>query len=182
MILPALFLALVALAATAPVAASSASIRVDVSDQKLELREAGRVVKIYRVSTSRYGIGNRQLSNKTPLGKHVIAKKIGDDAPSGTVFKNRARLKRKVEVNRSKTEPTKEDLVTTRILWLRGLEPGVNSGKRVDTFHRLIYIHGTPDEGFIGKPASHGCVRMKNAEVIDLYRRVEEGTPVEIVE
>jgi lipoprotein-anchoring transpeptidase ErfK/SrfK len=69
-------------------------------------------------------------------------------------------------------------LITTRILWLRGLEPGRNSGKRVDSFRRFIYIHGTPDEGLIGTPASHGCIRMKNADVLELFDRVEVGTPV----
>jgi hypothetical protein len=158
-------------------AAGDASIRVSVSRQTLTFLERNKPVKTYPVSTSKYGVGNKQLSNRTPLGRHQVAKKIGAGVPELTVFKNRVAAGRLNHVNLTH-EPVRQDLITSRILWLRGLEPGVNSGKRVDSFHRFIYIHGTADEGLIGTPASHGCIRMKNRDVIELFDRVEEGTPV----
>jgi hypothetical protein len=154
-------------------------LRVSVANQTLSVVRGTQVVKVYPVSTSKYGTGGRQLSNKTPLGRHVIAKKIGAGAPPLTVFKNRAAVGRLSRVNLTR-EPVKQDLVTSRILWLKGLEPGVNLGKRVDSFHRFIYIHGTADEGLIGTPASHGCIRMKNRDVMELFDLVDVGTPVTI--
>ena len=155
-------------------------LKVSISEQKLFLLRDDRIIREYSVSTSKYGAGSRQLSNQTPLGKHVIAKKIGADAPLLAIFRNRIQTGEIAKPNLSKI-PVTDDLITTRILWLRGLEPGVNSGKRVDSFHRLIYIHGTPEEGLIGAPGSHGCIRMKNRDVADLFDRVETGAPVEIV-
>ena len=160
--------------------AGIAELKVMVSEQKLLVVRDGRPEKEYPVSTSRYGTGSRQLSNQTPLGKHLIAKKIGSGAPLFSIFRNRVPTGKIAKANRSK-KPVSEDLITTRILWLRGLEPGLNQGRRVDSFHRLIYIHGTPDEGLIGTPSSHGCIRMKNRDVVDLYDRVDAGTPVEIL-
>jgi lipoprotein-anchoring transpeptidase ErfK/SrfK len=171
--------AFLALVIPSPASAGDVSLRVSVSRQQLFVVSAGKVLKTYPISTSKYGTGNKQLSNKTPLGRHAVAKKIGAGMPPLTVFKNRVAVGRLNRVDLTR-EPVKQDLVTSRILWLKGLEPGINSGKRVDSFHRFIYIHGTPDEGLIGTPASHGCVRMKNADVMDLFDRVEEGTPVTI--
>ncbi len=168
---------LLALTVTSPVLAGDVSLRVSVSKQQLSVIKDGKILKVYPVSTSKYGVGNKQLSNKTPLGRHAIAKKVGAGMPVLTVFKNRVAVGRLNRVNLTR-EPVKQDLVTTRILWLKGLESGVNSGKRVDSFHRFIYIHGTPDEGLIGTPASHGCVRMKNHDVMELFDRVDVGTPV----
>lgn len=110
----------------------------------------------------------------------MIAKKIGDGAAPLTVFRDRKATPRVAAVN-IKGVPTGEDLVTTRILWLTGIEKGKNRGPGIDSFKRTIYIHGTPDEGLVGRPASHGCVRMKNRDVIELYEAVPVGTPVEIL-
>lgn len=152
-------------------------IVVDVAQQRLYLRENGRTLKSYPVSTARNGIGYALDSNKTPLGLHEIAKKIGAEAKELTIFKARVNTGQLAERNAENAG----DLVTSRILWLRGLEPGVNAGGDVDSFNRYIYIHGTPEEHLIGKPVSHGCVRMKNADVIALFDLVEEGMPVYIV-
>lgn len=158
-------------------AAEDLRLEVIVSQQKMILFEGGRPVREYAVSTSSYGVGNRLSSNKTPLGRHRIAKKIGEGAPLGAIFKSRVFTGKASAINLS-DRPGLEDRVTTRILWLEGLEKGVNRGGRVDSFRRCIYIHGTPDEGLIGRPASHGCIRMKNREVIELFDRVPLGTPV----
>lgn len=157
--------------------ASDISIRVSVARQKLYLVRDGRQVRVYDISTSKYGTGNKLGSLQTPLGRHRIARKIGAGAPLNTIFRNRVDLHRIASVDRT-LEGAPEDLITTRILWLAGLERGLNQGGRIDSFRRLIYIHGTPSEGLIGRPASNGCVRMRNQDVIDLFDRVAVGTPV----
>lgn len=158
-----------------------ATIVVDISEQQLYLHEGNKphtynMVKSYPVSTSKYGIGSQAGSNKTPLGRHHIEKKIGDGAPPGMIFKGRQNTGKIAKID---AEGTK-DLVTTRIMWLKGLEPGKNSGRGIDSYQRYIYIHGTAEEYKIGQPASHGCVRMYNSDVIDLFNRVKEGTEVYI--
>ncbi len=160
--------------------AQGSYLRVFISKQAMGLYRDGKFVKGYLVSTSKYGVGNRQKSNQTPLGRHRIAKKIGAGAPAGAIFKNRVNSGKVAAINSSQA-PSAEDFVTTRILWLEGLDPGANKGRRVDSFHRFIYIHGTPDEGLIGRPASHGCIRMKNKDVSELFNLVNVGTPVEIL-
>lgn len=157
--------------------AAEVSLKVSVSEQKMDLLRDGRKVRSYDISTSKYGTGNQLGSLKTPLGRHRIARKIGDGAPIHTIFRNRVNLRRTAAVDRT-LKGAPEDLVTTRILWLEGLEKGRNKGGRIDSFRRLIYIHGTPSEGLIGRPASNGCVRMRNRDVIDLFDRVAVGTPV----
>lgn len=154
---------------------------VDVSEQQLLLLKNGTVVKSYPVSTSVYGIGNKSGSDKTPLGAHRISEKIGAGAPIGAVFRSRVHTGEVAPLYTDQTD-VKDDLVTTRILWLNGLEPGINKGKGIDSHARCIYIHGTQEEGLIGKPASHGCVRMKNQDVVDLFDLVSVGTLVEIQE
>ncbi|MCG3176562.1 MAG: hypothetical protein MOGMAGMI_01520 [Candidatus Omnitrophica bacterium] len=172
----------VAALAVQPAAATAAerpglSLKVSVSAQTMTLYEGRRAVRTYPISTSKYGTGNKLGSLKTPLGRHRIARKIGGGAPLNTVFRNRVNTRVRARIDRtSKGAP--EDLVTTRILWLEGLERGVNRGGRIDSFRRLIYIHGTPSEGLIGKPASNGCIRMTNEDVAELYDRVDVGTPV----
>jgi lipoprotein-anchoring transpeptidase ErfK/SrfK len=155
-------------------------IIVDISEQKLYLhcnyRNGKKEVKIYPVSTSKYGIGSEAGSNKTPLGLHTIENKIGYDAAPNTIFKARRNTGRKAIINK----PGSGDLVTSRIMWLKGLEPGKNSGRGIDSYRRYIYIHGTGEENKIGEIASHGCIRMYNTDVIDLFDRVDEGTTVEI--
>ena len=150
---------------------------VAIGAQRLYLMQDGRLLKAYPVSTSAFGPGNQEGSNQTPLGLHRIKQKIGDDAPAGMVFKSRKATGRVAEII-SEPRDIPEDDVTTRIMWLDGLEPGANQGGKVDSYKRFIYIHGTPEEGLIGRPASHGCVRMYNNDVIDLYSKLPEGTLV----
>jgi len=155
------------------------AIIIDVSEQKLYLIKGEEIVRSYPVSTSKYGTGNKKGSNKTPLGTHIIAKKIGEGAKIGAIFKFRKNSGKIAEIYTDATDIQK-DLITTRILWLKGIEPGVNQGEGIDSYNRCIYIHGTPEEGLIGRPASSGCIRMKNKDVIELFELVLQGTLVEI--
>ncbi len=157
-------------------------IVVDVGDQRLYLFEQGRLQAVYPVSTAEQGTGNREGSLQTPLGLHRVADKIGADAPMGMIFRGRRPTGDIAEILTGAEERAARDDVTSRILWLDGLEPGVNQGGEVDSKRRYIYIHGTPEEGRIGRPASHGCVRMTNADVIALFDRVEIGALVDIIE
>jgi L,D-transpeptidase YbiS len=145
------------------------AIRISVRKQQLVLRAGRKKLAEYAISTSRFGLGSEEGSFKTPLGKFRIAEKIGDGMPLGTVFKSRRPVKATKKALRD------EDLVMTRILWLHGLEPG-----NANTHARYIYIHGTNHEEKIGLPDSHGCVRMKNADLVELFDTVTEGTSVEI--
>ncbi len=144
-------------------------IHVSVSDQRLDLRHNGKLVRSFPVSTSRFGLGTVEGSLKTPLGKFRIAQKIGHDQPSGTIFRARVPLRSEDPL------PDTEDWITSRILWLDGVEE-----ENANTHDRYIYIHGTRHEDKMGTPDSHGCIRMRNADVIELFGLVEEGTPVEI--
>ena len=121
------------------------------------------------MSTSKYGIGNEIGSNKTSLGLHRIKEKIGDKAKEGTVFKGGKITNQIVKIYKDETD-LYEDFVITRILKLEGLEKGKNKCGNVDTEKRKIYIHGTPEEGLISKPSSHGCIQMKNKDIIELYK------------
>lgn len=152
---------------------------VSIAAQRLYLMQSGRLLKTYPVSTSAFGPGAREGSNQTPPGLHRIKQMIGEGAPSGMVFKARKPTGRIAEIIKDPIDVPEDD-VTTRVMWLEGLEPGVNQGGKVDSYKRYIYIHGTPEEGLIGRPASHGCVRMLNADVIDLFARLGEGTLVYI--
>jgi hypothetical protein len=147
-----------------------------VSSQKLSLFEAGKFVKKFPCSTSRFGIGQIEGSNCTPLGLHRIAEKIGGGAPAGTVFKSR-------EVVGHTSQPEFADAkITTRILWLEGLEPGFNQGGNVDSHRRYIYIHGTGDQKSIGTPASHGCIHLADGDLVFLFDLLPGGTLVWIAE
>lgn len=152
---------------------------VSIAAQRLYLMQEGRLFKTYPVSTSAFGPGALEGSNQTPLGLHRIRAMIGAGAPLGMVFKARKPTGRIAEIIKEPIDVPEDD-VTTRIMWLEGLEPGVNQGGKVDSYKRFIYIHGTPEEGLIGRPASHGCVRMYNADVIDLFDRLGEGALVYI--
>ena len=154
---------------------------VDVSAQQLYLYQQGELLGQWQVSTAEKGTGNREHSFQTPLGAHRIAQKIGNGATPGTIFRGR---ENSGEVATIYTDQTRspEDYVTTRILWLEGLEPGINLGAGIDSYQRYIYIHGTPEEGRIGSPASKGCIRMRNADVIALYSQLKSGTLVYIQE
>ena len=157
------------------------AIIISVKEQRLFVITNAEVSHQYAVSTSKYGIGNEAGSNRTPLGTHRICSKIGAGAPVGMVFRVRRPTGRIARIYTDETD-AEEDFVTTRILRLEGLEPGVNRGEGIDSYARFIYIHGTPEEGLIGRPSSHGCIRMKNRDVVELFNIVKEGTLVEIQE
>lgn len=144
---------------------------VSVKDQTMLLTKNGIPVKAYRVSTSKFGIGNTRNSKKTPLGKMEIARKIGGGSRSGTVFKSRRKTGEVLKPNAPGRDP-----IVTRIMWLKG-----NEYRNRYTYGRYIYIHGTPEEHTIGRPASYGCIRMKSSDIIDLYRRVGLGAEVKII-
>ena len=150
---------------------------VDIISQKMFLLNKGTVYKEYLISSSSYGTGSRENSFQTPLGKHIIYKKIGNNLPINAILKGR---KWNGAIANIISDPidTEYDHVTSRILWLDGLELGINKGSDVDSRTRYIYIHGTAEEGLLGKPASDGCIRMYNTEVIELFDLVEEGIQV----
>lgn len=158
----------------------STFIYVSIKYQKLYLIKNQKVVKKYPVSTSSYGIGNKFNSNQTPLGLHTIKRKIGDDVPFGGLFYSRVYSGRVSSIYTNKEKSLTDD-VTSRILWLHGEETGINRGRDIDSYKRYIYIHGTSEEGYIGEPASHGCIRMKNSDVIELFESVDEEVPVIIL-
>jgi len=141
------------------------------SEQTLHLLRGRSSVAAFPVSTSRFGFGSEGGSRKTPTGRFRICQKIGAEMPANTVFKGRQPLTE--ECVNWVLEP---DLITSRILWLEGLDPS-----NANTRDRYIYIHGTNQEHLIGEPASHGCVRMRNADVIELFDLVRTGTEVEIL-
>ena len=147
---------------------------IDIASQSLRFIERGNLKRTFQISTATNGAGCRENSGCTPLGWHRIAEKIGDNQPLGTVFKGR----RAVGLAPLLSSAQNDDLITSRILWLTGLQPGVNAGGNVDSYSRYIYIHGTAQEQLIGAPVSHGCVRMVNDDVIDLFDRVDETTVV----
>ncbi|MEA3211846.1 MAG: hypothetical protein QOE70_4903 [Chthoniobacter sp.] len=145
-------------------------IRIHVPSQTLDLLdEAGEIVRCYAISTSRFGLGSEPGSYKTPTGCFRIAERIGDGAAPGEIFISRERT------GKFGQEGDPKDHVQTRILWLEGVEP-----ENANTKERYIYIHGTNAETQLGTPASYGCVRMQNLDMIDLHDRVTVGTEVEI--
>lgn len=159
-------------------------IIVDVNKQELYLVNNEKIIAEYKVSTGFSGTDSNATINslKTPIGLHKITKKIGDSCKIGTIFKGKKNTKKieKVIVNKKDLSPKMIDRVLTRVLVLEGKEPGINSGKNkdgviVDSHYRGIYIHGTNNEAQIGEPVSHGCIRMKNKDVIELYNRVKVG-------
>lgn len=152
---------------------------VSVDEQKLFVFEAGERVQEYPVSTSRFGTGSVEESYKTPGGAHRVYARIGDAHPKAEIFRGR---KPTGEIGRIITsfERGGEDAISSRILQLRGLDAGINLGSGIGTLERNIYIHGTLEEGLIGTPASIGCVRMKNDDIIELCERVPVGALVRI--
>ncbi len=155
-------------------------IYVSIKQQKLYHIQHDSIIKEYVISSSAYGIGSASGSNKTPIGLHKIREKHGEKTPINGRMTGRVFLGNIATIYTDETK-SKTDDVTSRILWLEGLEKGKNKGEGIDSFKRYIYIHGTSEEGRLGKPASHGCIRMKNKEVIDLYKLVEVGTLVLIL-
>lgn len=156
-------------------------IEVSIADQRLRLYEQGNIVMDVLVSTASKGPGEIRGSEQTPRGWHTIRAKIGAGTPLNSVFKGR-RLTGEIYTPQLRELDTGRDWILTRILWLSGLEPGRNRLGNVDTMRRYIYIHGTPDEEPMGIPASHGCIRMRNEDLIELFERVPVGTPVLIGE
>ena len=157
--------------------AENAHIEVDISEQRLYLIENSLIKASYPISTSKYGEGSIENSFKTPLGEHSIKEMIGEEAEINTIFTSRINTKRSATII-DQFEDTDNDYVTSRIIWLDGEEEGFNKGGNVDSFRRYIYIHGTHEEGLIGTKASHGCIRMFNYDVIELFNLVNIGTKV----
>lgn len=174
-LLPELYNRLVRIVGNVP----STMLHVSIADQQMHLIENGLIVRTYAVSTSRYGMGNLEGSYKTPPGIHRIRDKIGGSAPSGRIFRDR------MDTGEEWQEGiTGENLILSRIMRLEGLEEGINrgtdQGKNIDSYERYIYIHGTNKESQIGTPLSHGCVCMKNDDIIELFDRIAEDTIVVI--
>ena len=143
------------------------SIHISVAKQRLSLKRGRSTQSSYPISTSKYGIGSEEGSMKTPVGRFRIAEKIGAGNPTTTAYKSRQPVRASAKTLQA------EDLVMSRIIWLDGLEP-----ENANTFDRYIYIHGTNHEEQIGERASHGCIRMRNADVAELFDLVEVNTPV----
>jgi lipoprotein-anchoring transpeptidase ErfK/SrfK len=145
---------------------------ISVPEQRMVLLDQGVVMATYPVSTSKFGLGDFPGSNRTPLGEMEIAEKIGGSAPSGAVFKDRRRTGEVIAPDTPGRDP-----IVSRILWLRGLQ-----AQNARAHDRTIYIHGTPEERNIGRPASYGCVRMRSSDVINLFEIVGRGARVSIVD
>ena len=162
-------------------AADPLLVRIDLAAQVLELRSGAAVLARYPVSTAASGPGERRGSGGTPRGRHRIRLKIGGDCPPNAVFVGRRPTGELYSPALAAAEPGR-DWILGRILWLTGAEPGRNRGGEVDTLRRYIYIHGCPDAEPMGTPRSHGCIRMRNADLLALFDRVPQGTAVDIVE
>ena len=157
-------------------------IRISIPAQTLALLDdAGRIVRSYVVSTATNGPGERRGSHCTPRGRHIVRAKIGAGAAPNTVFVGRRPTGEVWSPELAAQHPGR-DWILTRILWLSGCEPGFNRLGEVDTMRRYIYIHGSPDAVPMGVPGSIGCVRMRNAEIIELFDLVPAGTPVDLVD
>ncbi|MCF7734423.1 MAG: L,D-transpeptidase [Akkermansiaceae bacterium] len=144
---------------------------ISVRDQRMLLVHDGKPVKTYKISTSKFGVGDRPRSNCTPLGRMVVQSKIGDGVRSGTVFKARRPTGEVIKPNAPGRDP-----IVSRILWLKGTQ-----SQNRNAFRRFIYIHGTPEEKRLGAPASYGCIRMASRDIIDLFNRVGYGADVFII-
>lgn len=156
-------------------------IRISLPAQTLELFAAnGELLRRYSVSTAEKGAGEQRGSFCTPRGKHIIRAKIGAGAAANTVFVRRRPTGELWSDELAAAQPDR-DWILTRILWLSGCEPGKNRLGEVDTMRRYIYIHGSPDTVPMGVPASHGCIRMRNADIIELFELVPPYTVVEII-
>lgn len=156
-------------------------IEISIPQQRLRLLDdAHGLLAEYAVSTAANGAGENKNSGCTPRGRHVVRARIGAGMPAGTVFVGR-RPTGEVWTPHLSVQFPQRDWILTRILWLSGCEPGVNRLGNCDSMQRFIYIHGTPDSEPMGVPRSHGCIRMRNSDVIALFERVPAGTPVNIV-
>ncbi len=157
-------------------------IEVSLAKQTLKLfDDTGNLMREYVVSTSKNGAGEQCDSDCTPRGRHIIRVKIGAGLALNTVFVGRRPTGETYTSELGESQPER-DWILTRILWLSGCEPGFNRMQQVDTMRRYVYIHGTSDEEGIGQPVSHGCIRMRNRDVVELFDQVPLGTPVDVVE
>jgi lipoprotein-anchoring transpeptidase ErfK/SrfK len=154
-------------------------IRVSIPGQTLTLYEGDTPLRTYSVSTAAKGAGEIENSEQTPRGRHIVRARIGAGAPARSVFRGRRPTGEVWSAALSEAHPTR-DWILSRILWLSGTEPGRNRLGNCDSMRRYIYIHGTPDSEPMGVPASHGCIRMRNEDVIELFDLVPAYTPVEI--
>lgn len=148
-------------------------IYVDINKQKLFLLDNRVTIKKYNISTSKRGVGNKSNSLQTPIGLHKIKSKYGQGVPIGGILDHRKFNGEIASINLDTTS-TAIDIICTRVIRIIGLEDGVNKGGDVDTYLRKIYLHGTNEEGLIGKESSHGCIRMKNQDIVDLFDRVKK--------
>ncbi|MEQ1629531.1 MAG: L,D-transpeptidase [Gallionella sp.] len=157
------------------------NIKIHLATQRLELfDESGALLRSYAVSTAKQGMGERSGSYCTPRGRHIVRAKIGQGSPAGTVFVGRRATGELYTPELGERFPER-DWILTRILWLSGCEVGYNRLGACDTMRRYIYIHGTPDSVTLGVPGSHGCIRMANADLIELFDLVSAGITVEII-
>ena len=157
-------------------------IKIDISRQELDLLyDNNSLLKRYRISSAKNGVGERNGSFCTPRGRHIVRAKIGADQPLNAVFVERRPTGEIYSPDLAGRFPGR-DWILSRILWLSGCEPGFNRMGQVDTMRRAIYIHGTPEGAEMGKPGSHGCIRMRNQDVVELFDLVPIRTLVEICE
>lgn len=157
-------------------------IKVNIATQQVELcDDAGQVLRRYAISTALKGAGEVSGSFCTPRGRHIIRAKIGTGCPENSVFVRR-RPTGEIYTPEQGAQFPERDWILTRILWLSGCEVGINRLGKSDTMRRYIYIHGTPDSEPVGVSGSHGCIRMHNADLLELYEAVPAGTSVEIIE
>ncbi len=157
-------------------------LHIDLATQELSLlQDDGVLLRRYPISSAANGPGEQAGSYCTPRGRHIVRARIGADCPINTVFKARRPTGEIYCPELGQEQPTR-DWILTRILWLSGQEPGFNRLGPCDSMRRYIYIHGTPDETFEQAPRSHGCIRMRNADLIELFEQIPAGTPVEIRE
>lgn len=156
-------------------------IEINISSQYIDYYDDNEILSMrYSVSTSRNGPGEREGSFCTPRGRHIVRARIGAGQPVNTVFVGRRPTGEIYTPELGRKFPDR-DWILTRILWLSGCQPGFNRLGQVDTMRRYVYIHGSPDSVEMGKPGSIGCIRMRNADILDLFERVSPGTPVEII-
>lgn len=157
-------------------------LRINLATQELDLLDdSGAVLRRYPISSAANGPGEASGSYCTPRGQHLVRAKIGAGQAINTVFKARRPTGEVYSPELGATEPER-DWILTRILWLSGKEPGYNRLGTRDSMRRYIYIHGTPDEAFEQAPSSHGCIRMRNADLVELFDLIPAYTPVDIVE
>ena len=154
---------------------------VSVKEQMMYHIVENTIVKEYLVSTAKKGVGNQKNSDMTPHGLHCIKEKYGSKTPQNGRMIGRVFYGQIAEIYYDTTS-SKTDDITSRILWLSGIEKDINKGGSVDSYNRYIYIHGTSEEGKIGTPASHGCIRMLNNDIIELYAKIKIGTKVLILD